>query len=64
MQTPTLTDPRLEIAETLFEFRAETRYSLARPCSRHLLSPAQHERFERLLFDMEGNQSALEELPG
>ncbi len=64
MQTPTLTDPRLEIAETLFEARAEIRYVLARPLTQPLLSPMQRSSLERVLKGMENIQSVLEELPG
>ena len=64
MQTPTLTDPRLEIAETLFEARAEIRYVLARPLTQQLLSPMQRGSLERVLKGMENIQSVLEELPG
>ena len=64
MQPPTLTDPRLEIAETLFEARAEIRYVLARPLTQQLLSPMQRGSLERVLKGMENIQSVLEELPG
>ena len=62
MKTQTLTDPRLEIANTLFEARAEITYALAMPITRRLLSPAQCDRLEKLLADMEGIESALEAL--
>ncbi len=64
MQTPTLIDPRLEIAETLFEARAEICYVLARPLTQELLSPMQRGSLERVLKGMETIQSALEKLPG
>ena len=64
MQPPTLTEPRLEIAETLFEARAEIRYVLARPLTQQLLSPMQRGSLERVLKGMENIQSVLEELPG
>ncbi len=56
MKPATHTDPRLEIAETLFEAHSEIRYVLARPITSRLLSRAQHERLERLLSDIEGIQ--------
>jgi|GEM_PF-2860988 len=62
MQTQTIIDPRLEIAETLFEARAEIRYVLARPLTQKLLQPVHLECLESLLDSMEGIEGALQAL--
>lgn len=53
-------DPHAEIADSLFECRAEIRYALERPLTNTVLTLSQREQLERVLEQMEGVQFALD----
>ncbi|MEX0272473.1 hypothetical protein AB3R30_25495 [Leptolyngbyaceae cyanobacterium UHCC 1019] len=57
-----MTDPRVEIAESLFECRAEIRYVLAHQLTSKVLTVSQREQLEILVEQMEGVGSALDAL--